>query len=76
MELKVGDKVKVVYNSNRSDIVKRAMNKTGIVKSMGLELVYVEFGEEIWGGYLAIGFYENEIEPVIMKGQQLLLFEL
>ena len=80
MKFKIGDKVKVIYNSNGSGIVKGAMNKIGIVKSKdnseNFGMTYVEFSEAVFGDLLVIGFFKNEIEPVIKVGEQLLLFEL
>jgi len=77
--LKVGDKVKVFYNSNGSGIVKQAMNKIGIVKSVHNPdssecpgMVYVEFGEIIFSTVSCVGFFKGEIEKVSTKGQQLL----
>ena len=74
MKYKVGDKVKVIYNSNRSSIVAKAMNKIGVVKSTYSTMVCVKFNENILTNISVISFYENEIEKVvtITKGQQLL----
>lgn len=72
MKFKIGDKVKVIYNSNGSGIVKRAMNKIGIVKSINPEMIYIEFGEVVYSDLSATGFYKNEVEKINTKGQQLL----
>ena len=73
MQFKIGDKVKVVYNSNGSDIVKRAMNKIGTVHNLkSLRLIYVKFDEKILSDLFCIGFYKDEIEKVSEKGKQLL----
>ena len=73
MKFKVGDRVKVIYNSNGSGIVKKAMNQIGVVvrHKVGI-MVYVKFDKVVWGTLTEIGFYENEIEKAITKGQQLL----
>lgn len=69
---KVGDEVRVIYNSNGSCIVTAAMNKTGIVKSTyGSRMVLVEFDEVIFSNLSCIGFYKGEIEHVSRKGEQL-----
>lgn len=75
MIFKVGDKVKVVYNSNDSGIVRQAMNKIGIVKSIHnnpFAMIYVEFDEVVYSDLSTIGFFKDEIEKVVTKGQQLL----
>jgi hypothetical protein len=70
---KIGDRVKVIHNSNGSGIVKGAMNQIGIVvKYRGDGMIYVEFDKVVWQTLTAIGFYENEIEPISRKGEQLL----
>jgi len=76
MMFRIGDKVKVIYNSNGSGIMKRAMNKIGIIKSIhdseNVGTVYIEFGEKIFGDLTTVGFFKNEIEKVSVKGEQLL----
>jgi len=72
---KVGDKVKVVYNSNESGIVADAMNKIGVVESISyisghVGMVVVKFDEQVCGMYV-VSFYTDEIEKVSIKGQQL-----
>lgn len=70
---KIGDKVKVVYNSNGSGIVARIMNKIGTVhKPVQFGLIYVEFDEIVYSDLSCIGFYKDEIEKVVTKGEQLL----
>ena len=71
---KVGDKVKVIYNSNGSGIVKAAMNKVGVVHKCSDydDLLYIEFGEKVFSDLFIIGFFKNEIEKVSTKGEQLL----
>jgi len=76
---KIGDKVKVIYNNNGSNIVKQAMNKIGMVKSIYNSppvIIYVKFNEAIYGDLFAIGFFEDEIEHIVKVGEQLMLFEL
>ena len=77
MQFKVGDKVKVIYNSNGSNIVKDAMNKIGVVKSIYciseiVRMIYVEFDDVVFSDLSCIGFFKNEIKKVNTKGQQLL----
>lgn len=74
MKFNVGDKVKVIHNSNGSGIVKCAMNKIGVVKSISckFEMVYVKFDEKIYSDLSSIGFYKTEIEKVVARNQQLL----
>ena len=70
---KVSDRVKVIHNSDGSDIVKNAMNQIGIVVRCNKgSMIYIEFGKVVWQTLTMIGFYENEIEPVSRKGEQLL----
>lgn len=76
MKFKAGDKVRIVYNSNGSGIVKQAMNKIGIIKSIYTSerfgMIHVQFDEIIFSGISLIGFCENEIEKTPVKGEQLL----
>lgn len=72
MKYVVGDKVKVIYNSNGSGIVTRAMNKIGVVESTYDTMVNVEFNEKILSNISIISLYKNEIEKIFTKGQQLL----
>ena len=71
MQFKVGDKVKVIHNSNGSLIVKQAMNKIGIIESIH-NLVYVKFNENVLSTISCVGFYKDEIKKVGIKNQQLL----
>lgn len=81
MGFRVGDKVRVIHNSNGSGIVRDAMNKIGVVKSIRHDtiyhnsetpgMVYVEFNEIVFADLLCVGFFKNEIEKVNIKGQQL-----
>lgn len=70
MKFKVGDRVKVIYNSNGSGIVKQAMNKVGVVHKCDDRdhMLYIEFDEKVFSDLFIIGFFKNEIEKVPTKG--------
>lgn len=78
MGFKVGDKVKIIHNSNGSELVKQVMNKIGIIVApynalSDSKITCVEFDEEICGSSV-IGFFEGEIEKVNISGQLLFPF--
>ena len=73
-KFKVGDKVKVIYNSNGSGVVEQAMNKIGVVHKFYNRdrMIYVKFDERIFADLFIVGFFKNEIELHLKKGKQLL----
>jgi len=78
-----GDKVKVICNNTKSPIVQKTMNEIGVISSVKsvqsinrINMIYVQFDKDMWQGLSVIGFWENEIEKVVTKGEQLMLFEI
>jgi hypothetical protein len=72
MRFKVGDKVKVVHNRNDSFLVKQAMNYIGVVESIHIRMINIKFDKKIQENLSIMGFFEDEIEKINIKNQQLL----
>ena len=88
MKFKIGDKVKITNSNSPSGFIQRTISKTGRVTDIntrvfGFPCLLVNFSikdsKEVWnniGDITSIWFYESELEPCLVKGEQLLLFEM